>query len=514
MLIINYMKYYNQEKDGEELPIYPHEKSNGKIHKKNTSLENFKNNLYSKKSIIMIIILLLIIVILFKLNSKYNSLKENFEKIDERIELLESQIKHIAENKHKRKIGVAVVVSSLYGNGIGRFISVLTELLAKTGKYVVYLIVEQVTIMDFPYYKDVIRIVQKKDEKEVAEWDKIHNVDIYILNNDISGYLETYKSLGKKVIGIFHGIFLSCIFTNHTLIYQQWYRFDLFDAFVQIIPDDYYIYKRLNFENEIFIPNLYTFDHTNTPTSSLTTNNVLIVGRTDDVIKGTKYGIKAMAEVIKNYPKANLNIVSGNHGLDIKDLVKELNIESNVNFLPFTHNISEAYLNASVLLVSSLSESFPMVMNEGKAHGLPVVAFNVEYSPCFQKGVITVDMFDYKAMGKEIEKLLRDFNYRKKKGMEAKYSLDMFKNNETINMWGDLFTALMKGDKEYRKLQKKVEDKYYNEDLAKYRMEKHYKFAQDFNKIVSCHSFEQFTNVEYLKKVYECPIKDGNGDNL
>ena len=208
----------------------------------------------------------------------------------------------IASNTHKRKIGVAVVASSLYGNGIGRFLSVLTELLAKTQKYVVYLIVEQVTSLDFSYYKDVIRIVQKKDEKEVTEWDKTHNVDIYILNNDVSTYLETYKSLGKKVIGIFHGVFFSCIFTNHTTVYQQWYRFDLFDAFVQIIPDDYYIYKRLNFENEIFIPNLYTFDHTKTPTSTLTTNNVLIVGRTDDVIKGTKYGIKAMAEVIKNFP--------------------------------------------------------------------------------------------------------------------------------------------------------------------------------------------------------------------
>ena len=216
-----------------------------------------------------------------------------------------------------------------------------------------------------------------------------------------------------------------------------------------------------------------------------------------------------MAEVIKKYPAATLNIVSGTYSQQIVNLVYELNIQSNVNFLPFTFNISEAYLNASVLMVASLSESFPMVMNEGKAHGLPIVAFNVDYSPCFQKGVITVDMFDYKAMGREITKLLRDYNYRKKKGMEAKYSLDMFKNNETIHMWEDLFSALLKGKDEYRKLQKKVEDKYYNEAMAKYRMEKHYKYAQDYNKIISCHSFEQFTTVEYLKKIYECPF-NGN----
>ena len=500
------MKYNYKDKDGEEMPIFPQEISNSKIH--NNYLELLKRKLLTKERIIIIVLSLLIIVILFKSNSKYNSLIKSVEKLEQRIEFLESQISVIPENTYHRKIGVAVVVSSLFGNGIGRFISVLTELLAKTGKYTVYLIVEQVTSMDFSYYKDVIRIIQKKDEKEVTEWDKNHNVDIYILNNDVSTYVETYKSLGKKVIGIFHGVFFSCIFTNHTSVYQQWYRFDLFDSFVQIIPDDYYIYKRLNFDREIFIPNLYTFEHTQTPTSSLESNNVLIVGRTDDVIKGTPYAIRAMAEVIKNYPSAILNIVSGTYTQNIIDLVQELNITSNVNFLPFTFNISEAYLNSSVLIVSSLSESFPMVMNEGKAHGLPIVAFNVDYSPCFQKGVITVDMFDYKAMGKEIEKLLGDYDYRKKKGMEAKYSLDMFKNNETINMWGDLFQALLKGNDEYKKLQKKVKDKYYNETLAKYRMEKHYKYAQEFNKIISCHSFEQFTNVEYLKKIYECPVNN------
>ena len=307
------MKYFNQEKDGEEIPIYPRDKPNVKVNNENQNQQMNKTDSYPKRNLIIIIISLIIFLIILKLNSGYNSLNETVEKLDKRIELIESQIKDIAQIKKKRKIGVAVVISSLYGNGIGRFISLLTELLSKTGKYNVYLIVEQITSMDLPYYKDVIRIIQKKDEKTVAEWDKTHDVDIYILNNDVSTYLETYKSLGKKIIGIFHGVFLSCIFTNHTTLYQQWYRFDLFDSFVQIIPDDYYIYKRLKFENEIFIPNLYTFEHTKTPTSNLETYNALIVGRTDDVIKGTAYGIRAMAEVIKNFPKATLNIVSGTY---------------------------------------------------------------------------------------------------------------------------------------------------------------------------------------------------------
>ena len=124
------MKYNYKDKDGEEIPIFPQEISNSKIH--NNYLELLKRKLLTKERIIIIVLSLLIIVILFKSNSKYNSLIKSVEKLEQRIEFLESQISVIPENTYHRKIGVAVVVSSLFGNGIGRFISVLTELLAKT----------------------------------------------------------------------------------------------------------------------------------------------------------------------------------------------------------------------------------------------------------------------------------------------------------------------------------------------------------------------------------------------
>ena len=500
------MKKNKKDIDDEKASMISKETSKITNNNKYQNDISLKNNWFSKDIIIIIIFSLLIILILFNLDSRYNTLKEKYEKLGQRIEQLESQVTNLTTIKQNKKLKIGIVIQSLYGNGIGRYLTVLSELLAKTEKYEVFLINEQVTNLDFPYYKEVKRIIQKKDETEIVKFDKNFDLDIYILNNEASNYLEIYKALGKKVIGIFHGVFLSCIFTNNTSVYQQWYRFDFYDAFIQIIPDDYYIYKKFNFENEVFIPNLYTFEPSKTPISSLSTKNVLIVGRIDDIIKGAVYGIKAMAEALKIVPDATLNIVAQIHPPNIVNLVNELGILNHVNFMPFNNNISEIYLNTSVLIVSSVSESFPMVMNEAKAHGIPIVAFDVDYSPCFQKGVITVDMFDYKAMGKEIAKLLKDIKYRKKKGIEAKESLDMFKNNETIGQWGELFSSLMKGRDEYRKFQKKVEDKYYNEKLAKARMEKHYKYAQEFNKIVSCHSFEQFTDVNYLKKLYDCPI--------
>ena len=140
-----------------------------------------------------------------------------------------------------------------------------------------------------------------------------------------------------------------------------------------------------------------------------------MVGRMDDSIKGGRYGILAMREIVKEIPDAKLTIVGLSHPQDLKDLIKHLKIENNVRWVGFAQNITEFYLNTSVLLVTSVSESFPMVMNEGKAHGLPIVAFNVLYSPSYQKGVILVDMLNYTQMAQESIKLLNNYEYRKKK---------------------------------------------------------------------------------------------------
>ena len=101
-----------------------------------------------------------------------------------------------------------------------------------------------------------------------------------------------------------------------------------------------------------------------------------------------------------------------------------------------------------------------MAMNEGKAYGLPVVAFNIPFSMPFQTGVITVPHLDVEALAKETIKLLKDYNYRKKKGREAKLSLNRFSNEYTLHLWEKLFYSLDKGESEYRKFQKKISQTY------------------------------------------------------
>ena len=184
---------------------------------------------------------------------------------------------------------------------------------------------------------------------------------------------------------------------------------------------------------------------------------------------------------------------------------KMLGVYDSIIFNYYTENIPEVFLNSSVLMYTSLSEAFPLAMIEGKAHGLPVVAFDVACSPPYQSGVINVDMLDVEALANETVKLLKNYDYRRKIGKESKLSLNQFNNVDTEKLWEKLFISLLKGKEYYRELQKEVEEKYYNEDNARTRMEKRYRDLLRLYKNFTCHTLNDFTNISYVKNIKGCP---------
>ena len=107
---------------------------------------------FSPKFILFVIFTLSILLVFFFIYHKY-TIKELNNKINE----LESRINIMDKEVVKRKIGVAFVYDYMYANGIARFLTVLTELLAETGKYNVYLINEGETDIDFKINKKKLK---------------------------------------------------------------------------------------------------------------------------------------------------------------------------------------------------------------------------------------------------------------------------------------------------------------------------------------------------------------------
>jgi glycosyltransferase involved in cell wall biosynthesis len=417
------------------------------------------------------------------------------------------------DKKYKKdvddKIGIAFLFPSLYGNGIGRMLSLLANELVKIEKYDIYMITKGNYTQDFNIDERVIRLNIYENNMLINNLDKKSNILYYILNNELdSDKIDWIRTFNKKVIDIMHGAYFASIYFNSTEVYTVWKVQKSFDAFITVVPDDIYIFKNLGMNNSFFIPNLLTFDPAKTPSSNLTYNNLIVLGRLNDVIKGAIYAIKAMEFIVKEVPDAKLYFISSDYRIDsMKKKIKELNLEKNIEILPYVANISKYFLNSSILLCPSLSEAFPMAVNEGKAHGLPIVSFNISYSAPIQKGVIVVGIKNYTQMAKEAIKLLKDYDYRKKMGMEAKLSLNDFSNEETINKWDRLFTILDKDDPvAYKKLQEYTYEKYYDEEKARERLESNFNFVKSFNKVYGCHTFNNMINLSYIENIKDCNI--------
>ena len=412
------------------------------------------------------------------------------------------------KNKTKKKIKLAFNYYNLHANGIGRFIAVTANNLIKTGKYDICFITEKPPSPgEFEYDSRIKRFVSNNNYTIIQNITKNENIDIVVLQNVLSeNVARFYQRLGQKVICMFHGVFLSTIIHNIIEHYKLWNQFDSCDSFIFIAADDYYIYKNLGFKNEIFMPNLYTFEPSEIKSSNLTNKNIVILGRLNDEIKGIIYAIQSMYYIIKEVPDAIMNLYSSDSRIQfLRNLTRDLNLTKNVIFKSSVSNVSLAFYENSIHMFTSLSEAFPMAMNEGKAHGLPIVGFEVPYSLPYQQGFIGVEMFDVKGLARETVKLLKDYNYRKKMGDIAKKSLDVFKNNETVELWGKLCDSLMSEDRnDYRKFQKEIEDKYYDEKKAREHLEGQFNIFLNRNINLTCHKFENFLDINYLKNIKPC----------
>jgi D-inositol-3-phosphate glycosyltransferase len=111
----------------------------------------------------------------------------------------------------------------------------------------------------------------------------------------------------------------------------------------------------------------------------------LFVGRIQP-LKRVDLAVRALGELVRAGTDVSLIIVggpSGHHGeataSALRDLVRELNLEHRVTFVPPKphHLLSSYYRAADVVIVPSRSESFGLVALEAASCGAPVVASNV-----------------------------------------------------------------------------------------------------------------------------------------
>lgn len=97
-----------------------------------------------------------------------------------------------------------------------------------------------------------------------------------------------------------------------------------------------------------------------------------------DYLKDHATAVRAMAEVVRQYPQARLVLVGeGPERKAIEDLIASMGLRDRVQLLGLRLDVSRLLAGADLFLLSSISEGIPLTIIEAMAAGLPVVATRV-----------------------------------------------------------------------------------------------------------------------------------------
>jgi glycosyltransferase involved in cell wall biosynthesis len=159
--------------------------------------------------------------------------------------------------------------------------------------------------------------------------------------------------------------------------------------------------------------------------------------------------LKVWQKVIQKNPEWMLDIyVKPNDNREIQTLVNSLNIRGNVMFHEPVKNINDKYIESSILVMTSRTEGFGMVLIEAMACGLPVLAYDCPVGP---RSIITnnengfliedgnIDLFIEK-----LNLLIENENLRIEMGNKAKENSNRYNLDTIMLQWKNLFEGLIK----------------------------------------------------------------------
>ena len=217
-----------------------------------------------------------------------------------------------------------------------------------------------------------------------------------------------------------------------------------YDKFVLLTQEDAQNWKGLH--NIKVIPNSCAFQYP--VPASLENKKVIGVGRYS-YEKGFDRLIKAWSIVNKKTEGWELHLIGeGELRNELQELINELGLHQTAFLDGFSSNIQNEYPDASIFVLSSTNEGFPLSLLEAQAAGLPLISFAC---PCGPRDLITdgengylVRDGDIEGLADRIIDLIEHPEKRKEMGRKAFEHAKNFTEENVMKKWTDLFDELLK----------------------------------------------------------------------
>ena len=187
-------------------------------------------------------------------------------------------------------------------------------------------------------------------------------------------------------------------------------------------------------------------------TSNLTQNNILSVGRLAKE-KGYTDLIEIFKEFNKKMPNWNLNICGdGQEYNSIEEKIKESQLEEKAKLLGFKNKeeLHERFLDSSIYVMTSYTESFGLVLIDAESYGLPLVAFD---SARGATEIIEDGVNGYLIKNREKEKMVEtlvmlaeEYELRQKLGNVGRKKSEIYKKENISKKWFE-FLENIRGEK-------------------------------------------------------------------
>ena len=209
-----------------------------------------------------------------------------------------------------------------------------------------------------------------------------------------------------------------------------------------------------------------SINSTNQTIQNLESNNphtkhkLIAVGRMDAVNnhKGFPRLIDAYSKIAHKFPSWQLEIIGQDQGQKalLEKQILDLQMKDYILLKPFTSDMESMYLNADIFVMSSHTESMPMVLIEAASYGLPIVAYDIGtirdcFAPnpeikngvAYHKNGILVPDGDENLLCEAMRELLSNEAMRLEMGRQSLIlAKERFSKEVIMQEWQDLLTAL------------------------------------------------------------------------
>ena len=290
--------------------------------------------------------------------------------------------------------------------------------------------------------------------KGVARIITLVNPDIVLVADSMyKAYLVSLVVKNKPIVYECHNSIFVKQTPKHYPFYLNWIpKFDLWfnryvaqrmNAFVSLSKESL---AEWGVPNGIVIPNPNWLETERT--ANFEAKKIIIVAR-HSYEKGLDRFFPIWKVVSQNHPDWIVEIYGKSSStLHFQDAVNQLGIADSVVFMEPIKTITEKYLEASIYVMTSRFEAFPMVLIEAMSCGLPVIAYDC---PCGPRAIIEneengflIENGNQNQFISTLQKVMESSEVRKAIGANAKKSTEKYAIDTIMNQWNSFLQSKMK----------------------------------------------------------------------